>query len=205
LGRHDEAILQLKQGADQYPKAGYHLGGELFNQGKHDEAYARLAKFVEQEPYALEAVRARLMIGRALLLRRDYAAAIDQFRLVLSMTARNDDSHTIAVGLMGDALFGQGQFDETARYYRDYLAAKPDDVSARGNLAKALFNKGDIEEAAIEARAILRIRDDAVARDLLGRALASQGKLDEARKEFERALAVDPNFRQAREDLAMLK
>jgi len=204
LGRHDEAIAQLRQGADQYPKAGYHLGGELFNQGKHDEAYVRLAKFVEQEPYALEAVRARLMMGRTLLLRRDYAAAIDQFRLVLSMTARGDESHTVAFGLMGDALFGQDQFDEAARYYRGYLAAKPDDVSARGNLAKTLFNNGDIDGAAAEARAILKIRDDAVARDLLGRALASQGRLDEARKEFERALAADPNFQQARDDLAMI-
>jgi len=204
LGRHDEAIAQLRLGADRYPKAGYHLGGELFNQGKHDEAYARLARFVEQEPYALEAVRARLMMGRALLLKHDYAAAIDQFRLVLSMTSPDDDSHIVAFGLMGDALFGQDQFDEAARYYRGYLAAKPGDVSARGNLAKTLFNKGDIDGAAAEARAILDVRDDAVARDLLGRALASQGKLDAARKEFERALALDPNFAQAREDLYQL-
>ncbi len=204
LGRHEEAIAQLRQGADQYPKAGYHLGGELFNQGKHDEAYARLARFVEQEPYALEAVRARLMMGRALLSRRDYAAAIEQFRLVLSMTSRSDDSHVVAFGLIGDALFAQDQFDDAARYYRGYLAAKPDDVSARGNLAKTLFNKGDIDAAAAEARAILKIRDDALARDLLGRALASEGKLDEARKEFERALAIDPTFQQARDDLAML-
>jgi tetratricopeptide (TPR) repeat protein len=204
LGRHDEAIAQLRQGADWYPKAGYHLGGELFNQGKHEEAYARLARFVEQEPYALEAVRARLMMGRALLLRHDYTLAMEQFRLVLSMTARDDDSHTVAFGLMGDALFGLDQLDEAAKYYRGYLAAKPDDISARGNLAKALFNKGDVDGAAAEARAILRIRDDAIARDLLGRALANQGKLDEARKEFERALQLDPNFTQAREDLRMV-
>jgi tetratricopeptide (TPR) repeat protein len=205
LGRHDEAIAHLRQGADRYPKAGYHLGGELFNQGRHDEAYARLAKFVEQEPFALEAVRARLMMGRALLPRREYPTAIEQFRLVLSMTARDDDSHTIAIGLMADALFGQDRFDEAAKYYRGYLAAKPDDISARGNLAKTLFNKGDVDGAAAEARAILRIRDDAVARDLLGRALASQGKLDEAQQEFERALRIDPNFQPARDDLAMIR
>jgi superkiller protein 3 len=137
--------------------------------------------------------------------RHDYPAAIDQFRRVLAMTARDDDSHIVAFGLMGDALFGQDQFDEAARYYRGYLAAKPNDVPARGNLAKTLFNKGDLDGAAAEARAILKIRDDAPAHDLLGRTLASQGKLDQARKEFERALAVDPNFQQAREDLAMVR
>jgi tetratricopeptide (TPR) repeat protein len=205
IGRHDEAIAELRQGADQYPKAGYHLGGELYNQGKVDEAFSHLQGFVEREPYALEAVRARLMMGRALLVQRKYDAAMSQFRLVLSMTARSDELHTVAFGLMGDALFGQDQFAEAARYYRGYLAAKPEDVSARGNLAKILFNTGDLDGAAAEARAILVIRDDAAAHDLLGRALASQGKLAEAENEFERALKADPKFQQAREDLEMIR
>jgi tetratricopeptide (TPR) repeat protein len=205
IGRHEEAIAELRQGADQYPKAGYHLGGELYNQGKVDEAFSHLQTFVEREPYALEAVRARLMMGRALLLQRKYDAAIAQFRLVLSMTAGSDELHTVAFGLIGDALFGQDQSAEAARYYRGYLAAKPGDVSARGNLAKILFNAGDLDGAAAEARAILRIRDDAVAHDLLGRTLASEGNLGEAEKEFERALKVDPTMQQAREDLAMVR
>jgi tetratricopeptide (TPR) repeat protein len=97
------------------------------------------------------------------------------------------------------------QLEEAARYHRAYLSAKPDDVAARGNLAKALFNKGDVDGAAAEAHAILRISDDAAAHDLLGRVLGSQGKLEEARIEFERALKIDPNFQQAREDLALIK
>jgi len=43
--------------------------------------------------------------------------------------------------------------------------------------------------------------DDALA---LFAAYFGQGKLDEARKEFERALQLDPNFAQAREDLRMV-
>jgi len=205
IGRHDEAIAQLRQATSGLPKARYHLGGELFNRGEGDQAIGELQQYVAEEPYALEAVRARLMIGQVLLRQRKYPPAIDQFRVVLSMTPGNDDAHTLAFGLMGDALFGQEQLEEAARYYRAYLSAKPDDVAVRGNLAKALFNKGDVDGAAAEARAILRISDDAAAHDLLGRALGSQGKLEEARIEFERALKIDPNFQQAREDLAMIK
>jgi len=201
LGRPDEAIAHLRQGADQFPKASYHLGEELFKQGQVEEAYARLSKFVEQEPYALQAVSARSMMGRMLLSKRDYAAAIDQLSLVLSMTNGNDDLHIVALALMGNAVFGRGQYDDAARYYRNFLDARPNDIPVRGNLAQALFNQGRVDDAVAEARAILRVREDAVARDLLGRVLASQGSLDEARQEFERALIVDPNFAQARMDL----
>ena len=54
LGRHEEAIAELRQGADQYPKAGYHLGGELYNQGKVDEAF-----FAPADVRRARAVRAR--------------------------------------------------------------------------------------------------------------------------------------------------
>jgi Flp pilus assembly protein TadD len=205
IGRHDEAMAQLREATSGLPKARYHLGGELFNRGEGDQAIGELQRYVAEEPYALEAVRARLMIGQVQLRQRKYSPAIDQFRLVLSMTPASDDAHILAFGLMADALFGQEQLEEAARYYRAYLSAKPDDVAARGNLAKALFNKGDVDGAAAEARAILRTSDDAAAHDLLGRALGSQGKLEEARIEFERALKIDPNFQQAREDLAVIK
>ena len=205
IGRHDEAMAQLREATSGLPKARYHLGGELFNRGDGDQAIGELQRYVAEEPYALEAVRARLMIGQVLLRQRKYSPAIDQFRLVLSMTPASDDAHILAFGLIADALFGQEQLEEAARYYRAYLSAKPDDVAARGNFAKALFNKGDVDGAAAEARAILRTSDDAAAHDLLGRALGSQGKLEEARIEFERALKIDPNFQQAREDLAVIK
>jgi Flp pilus assembly protein TadD len=42
------------------------------------------------------------------------------------------------------------------------------------------------------------------AHDLLGLALAAQRRVPEARREFERALALDPNFADAREHLRAL-
>ena len=204
-GRHDDAIVQLREGARDYPKARYHLGAELFNQGQRDEAATHLQMFVEQVPYALEAVRARLMIGRALMARENYGDAITQFQLVLKMTAEHDEARIGAIGAMADALFAQEQFAEATRHYRGYLTEQPNDINGRLNLAMALFNQGDLAGAATEARTILRLKDNAAAHDLLGRVLGSQGELEDARLEFERALKIDPNFQQARDDVAMVK
>lgn len=238
-GRHDEAIAHLREAARDYPRARYHLGGELFNQGRLEEAEEQLQRFVEHEPDLVEAVRARLMMGRVLLTQRRYAPATDQFRLVLSMTAERDDAHITAIGFLGDALFEQDQFDEAVRYYSAYLTARPNDAgaltnlgislastgkadqalpafrraveidpanaSARQNLARALLNQGDLEGAAAQATQLLRMREDAVGHDLLGRVLGSQGKIDEAVREFERALQIDPTYEQARQDLAVTR
>ena len=64
-GRHDEAIAELRLAAPAYPRARYHLGGELFNRGALDEAIGQLQEFVRLEPRLAEAVPARTMIGQA--------------------------------------------------------------------------------------------------------------------------------------------
>jgi len=204
-GRHDEAIAELRQGISGLPKAKYHLGAELFNRRDFDEAISMLQQFLDEEPYAVEAIRARLMIGRALMEREKYADAVAQFQRVLEMTAQRDESRITAIGAMGDALFAQEKFGDAIRFYRGYLAAKPNDINGRLNLGMALFNQGDHAGAAAEARTILRVKEDAAAHDLLGRVLGSEGKLDEAQLEFERAVRIDPNFKQGREDLEMVR
>jgi allantoinase len=77
-------------------------------------------------------------------------------------------------------------------------------VTARINLAKALFNDGRIDVAEAEVRDLLRVQPSyGAGHALLGRALASRGQLREARAEFERALEIDPRDAQARADFAL--
>ncbi|HYM22190.1 MAG TPA: tetratricopeptide repeat protein, partial [Vicinamibacterales bacterium] len=56
--------------------------------------------------------------------------------------------------------------------------------------------------AAVEAVRVAP--SDPEAHDLLGRALAGRAQVDAARREFERALALNPNYAQARDDLQTL-
>src|SRR5262249_24232960 len=111
-GRHDEALAHLRQSAPTYSRAHYHLGGELFTAGRTDEALVELQQFVREQPLLLDAVRARMMIGRIFVKQRKYVEAIEQFRMVLSMTSARDDAHATATGFLADALFAQEKFGE---------------------------------------------------------------------------------------------
>lgn len=99
----DEALPHLRESVTSYPKGHFYLGVELFAAEQLDEAIAELQQFVREQPQLLEVVRARTIIGRALLTQRKYAEAIDQFRLVLSMTAPTAEAHVTAIGFLADA------------------------------------------------------------------------------------------------------
>jgi protein O-mannosyl-transferase len=76
-GRHDEAIAQLRHAVPGYALAYYHLGGELFNRGDVAGALPMLREFVTREPWRAEAVPARTMIGRGLMLEKQWPAAAE--------------------------------------------------------------------------------------------------------------------------------
>ena len=147
VGRHDEAIARLRDVAPRFSRAYYHLGGELFNQGRTDEALAPLEQFVRLEPALAEVVPARTMMGRVFMLQKHWPQAEEQLRLVLSMTAPRDMAHTTALGFWADTLFAQEKFGAARTAYESYLQARPDDAGAVTNLAVSLSALGDVDGA----------------------------------------------------------
>ena len=100
------------------------------------------------------------------------------------------------------ALSATGSAETAIAVFRQAVQMAPRSAGARHNLISALLNHDDIDGAVVEAaRAVNDISGDAVGHDLLGRGLAMQRHLDEASREFERALQIDPGYAQAREDL----
>jgi Flp pilus assembly protein TadD len=100
------------------------------------------------------------------------------------------------------ALSATGSNEAAIAVFRQAVRMDPRSASARHNLISALLNQNDINGAVVEAgRAVTDLPDDAACHDLLGRGLALQGQLDEASKELERALQIDPGNAQARDDL----
>ncbi|MGH9143877.1 MAG: tetratricopeptide repeat protein, partial [Vicinamibacterales bacterium] len=146
-GRHDEAIARLEEAAPHFARAYYHLGGELFNQGRIDEAVPALEQFVRLEPMLAEAVPARTMIGRAFMLQKRWPQAEEQLRLVLSMTTLGDRAHTTALGFLADSLFARQDFAAARSAYESYLQARPDDAGAVTNLAVSLSALGQLDQA----------------------------------------------------------
>jgi protein O-mannosyl-transferase len=124
-GRRDEAIVHLRAAAPQYTKAHYYLGGELFNAGRLEEAMPELEAFLRQAPHFAEAVRARLMLGRVLMARKEWPRAEGEFRQVVKMAPPQTPIAIDAIGFLADALVGQERFTDAAAIYERYLAETP--------------------------------------------------------------------------------
>jgi tetratricopeptide (TPR) repeat protein len=177
VGRHDEGIARLREAAPRFPRAYYHLGGELFNQGKMDEAVPALQNFVRFEPQLAEAVPARTMMGRAFMLQQRWAEAEEQLRLVLSMAPPRSAAHTTALGFLADTLFAEQKFAEARGAYVTYLGERPTDAGATTNLAVSLSALGRLDEAVSAFRRAVEMNPgDAQARRNLAIALEDQAQ-----------------------------
>jgi superkiller protein 3 len=167
-GRHDEAIARLRQAAPSFPRAYYHLGGELFNQGRVDEALPPLEQFVRLEPMLAEVVPARTMMGRTFMLQKQWSKAEEQLQLVLSMSPARSPEHVTAMGFLADTLFEQQKFAAAQAAYTGYLQERPDDVGAVTNLAVSLSALGRLDQAVSAFRRAVEMnpRDPQLRRNL---------------------------------------
>jgi tetratricopeptide (TPR) repeat protein len=151
VGDHMAALPHLQLALRDVPRAEMTLGTELAKAGQRDDALAHLQAFVQLQPLILEAVPARNLMGRLLTERGQFAAAEDQFRLVLQM----DPTFVEAHGHLADALFSQRRFAETISEYRQYLAAFPHDAAATLELGVAFEKLGRSDDALAAFRRVL--------------------------------------------------
>ena len=111
-----------------------------------------------------------------------------------------------AITNLGIALVSTGKDEDALVAFRRAVDVDPANGSSRRNLANALFDHGDIAEAAAQSLEVVKLRpDDPAASDLLGRVLAAQGQFDEAEVHFRRSLQLDPNYQDAREHLDAMR
>ena len=116
-GRRAEAIAVLREAIRDDPRAHYTLGVLLYEDGRTRESREQLQEFLRLEPLLLEAVDARVIVGRALFAEGQLDAAAEQFGLALRMRPSLADAH---LGL-GEVRFAQQRFVEAAGEYRAYL------------------------------------------------------------------------------------
>ena len=147
-GRRDEAIAEFRLGAPYDADRGVQTAGaELCatTSAGLDEAIAQFEDFPAPRSRfsASEALRARTLGWGA----RSCCSADGPRRssTQLRSSSARGKAHVEATGLIGDAPFGQreargGHPDATARIWR----RAPGDAAASINLARALFNDGDL-------------------------------------------------------------
>ncbi|HET9369387.1 MAG TPA: tetratricopeptide repeat protein [Vicinamibacterales bacterium] len=196
-GRHDEAIVHLRQAVAGFPPARYDLARELVETGKYEEAIDQLQAFLRDEPTLLPRL-SRELTAKAHGLRaqqladaRNFSEAIPHYRAFLEVMPQDGNGWS---GL-GVALIASGQPADAAAAFQRAVEADPTNAGFHQNAARALLDRGSIPEASAHAeRAVALDGANPGAHDVLARTLIARGRYADARREFERALQLDPTF-----------
>jgi protein O-mannosyl-transferase len=206
LGRDDEALPELRIGAQADPRARYNLGITLFNRKDYDAAIRELEILAREHPMREEIPSARRTIGNAYALQQKWPEAAVQYRLVLSMLPSDQVTKRLLIDTLtnlGTSMGSAGRYADAANSFRQALEVDPEYVVARNGLATALYDSGDIPSALAEARrALVADARYTPSHDLVGRALAVLGRYDEAIAELRLAQRLSPNDAEIQDDLS---
>jgi tetratricopeptide (TPR) repeat protein len=117
-----------------------------------------------------------------------------------ALVARPD--HATVYTYLGLALPGPEHFDEVIALNRKAIELDPIFVSAHGNLANRLDDKGLLDEAIAEYREVLRLEpENAKGHFNLAIVLEKKGQVDQAIREYREAIQLKKDYPQAHNNL----
>jgi len=139
-----------------------------------------------------------LRLGQTAMQRHDLRTALQEFRVALRYSPKAVPIHNA----LGEAYLASGEVDKAVVEFRIAIALGPRFTAAYWNMGRALERRKDFVGAQSFYEGALRLEPEwPGAHIALGRALRLQGKLSESKKELEKALAADPDSREARDEL----
>jgi serine/threonine protein kinase/Flp pilus assembly protein TadD len=179
------------------PGAWLNLGTALDDAGRPDEALAAHERAIRLNPGYAAAHNNR---GTVLFKKGQREAAIAAYREAI----RLEPDHFLAHYNLGKALFENGAPAEAATIARKAVRLRPTDAAAQHNLGTILGGTAALDEAEAAHREAIRLKpDDPANHNGLGSLLCNRrGDVDGALKAFRRAIAIDPNYSLAHENLA---
>lgn len=211
-GRTGEAIALYKQGLASEPDNVF----ALWNVGLYHEKQAQFLEAAEHYRRILAlpkedlSPKARRIVGKAprnnifywagleLMRRRDFAAALEYYRLVLSSLPDNISSLYHA----GLCCLRTGDLSAAVEYFITTLKYMPGHVDACFNLGNALYLAGKPAEAAACYRRAFELEPDfAEAHYNLGLLLAAQGEDAAAEGSIDAALRLAPHLQLPADDM----
>src|SRR5437762_385095 len=181
------------------PKSHMNLAVALMAQAKFDEAAPHMEEALRLEPndgeFHLRYANLLQRIGRGDEAGPQYEAAA---RL---LTDSPEAHYNYALSLVS-----AGKGNDSLSELRQVVQLKPDHVDAQLQLADALFAKGNLEEAKMHYSAALGADSKlAVAHNSLGRLFMVQGQICKAIVQFGEALRLNPDYKEAEENLRLAK
>jgi tetratricopeptide (TPR) repeat protein len=166
---------------------------QLYNEGRFDEALDVLREGLALYPHAVEL---HVGVGYARLAREEYAWARRAFDEALVLHPEHED----ALAGLGETLLRFNQIDLALAAFRRVLElGYDDDIDLMLQCGRALFRDGLIAEAQeFFDAAVLEAPDSAEAHALVGYCQHRRGDDAAALRSLQRALALDPDFAEAR-------
>ena len=202
--RYDQAIPVLESAARATAEDAITLtlANLYIRAGRFDEAIARLAPLLKENP---NLVQARFITGLAQLGKRDVSGAIAQFEAVTRVNPDFADGHYY----LGRALLTRGNVDGAKKEYQRAADLAPDSKQIRIEMAAVLGGKPDpaVLTAWIEElkAAVAKDPTNIERREELGTAYAMKAQLAEAEAEFKRVLEVAPLSPKANRGMALMR
>ena len=176
------------QDAQADPAAQIQMANELFESARYQEALDAYNLAIQSSDTAL-VTRARKGKVRTAL----RVAEFDLARAEAETLNEDAGADAEAQTLLGDALWGNGLFDEADTAYRRALATEPESSRARFGLARSLATRSRLDEALTESlqTAALAPQDPEV-HALIGLVYERLNRYDEAADAYERYIALLP-------------
>jgi len=209
LDRFDSAIAEYREALRQRPGnsviqnnlslAWTKKANALQVAGGVDEAIAASREALRISP---DFVEAHGLLADALSGRQAFEQAIPHYRAFVQARPQDVNAWT---GLgVASALTGRNR--DAVAAFTTAVTVAPGVSRLRQNLARALLDAGNLDNAAQEAqRAVALDANDPSAHEVLGRVFAAQRKFDDARRSFEQALRLDPSHAPAAEGLRSIR
>ena len=204
-GRLEEFLTSARTALEhlpQDPTSNINYGLALVKSGQVDEGIAYYRRALELEPGNSRALDdlARLLgqTGR-------YDQALEVWRAAAAARPRQIRPH-LSMGVIEQQ---RGNHQAAQRHYARALAIDPGDADTRHKLGVLDFDLGRYEAALDHFRAALELQaqDDLRARlhSGIGAALFRLDRPDQAVRSLQRALALDPSLREARDNLERIR
>lgn len=167
--------------------------------GHVDRAVEKLRKAVQTTP---DDEDAHYNLGIALAAAGKNADARKEYERALEIFPDYGQAHNN----LGNLLMKQNDFAGAIEQFQKALAINPDDANAENNLGTCLARQGKIAEALPHfAEAVRRKPDYLAARLNLANGYIALSRFDEAARELNAALTIDPGFEPAQKALARLR
>ena len=174
-------------------------GRKFLKEKKLDEA---LTAFQQAAKLSPDTAVIHYWVGMTYFYKREAEKAIAQFMKAIALEPDNYRANA----MVGKSLLtDKSKIDQAADYFTKALSINPEYMDARFELGRIFAFKGDMKRSMAEFSILFRTESKyAIYHYELGRILESRKAIDQAKKEYQRALQLNPGFSRASEALEKL-